>query len=1471
MLGKSFRVKITKYIRGQLESNHGFGDLERTFYALLGLSFLGEMNSFGRILKKKISEFIFRFRAPIGGFSSLHNWNPDTWSTFFAIAGLKLLGHQLNEDECKQTLRFIMENQKADGLFSHCNNKDCLCGAHSSYKSTFFAVASLYLLDQMDLLDTKRMSRILLKRMEKSSIDRYYLLLTYRLLNPHEVIDDELVLSFISSFQGSDGGFGKKADESNITDTFFVTSVFSGYQLIRKLNKGKVIKFLSEKFKPDGGFNQNPTEARSDLIQTAQADAIMFLLLPSLIDEVEDGLLQHVHVQKEVYVRTLCDEFFVTEKLVLRLVREMQAKYKWFSVDIVKYKELFNTYLSHLPSDDQRIAKKTLDYILNKRMMKIDLTDFAKTFRRIPDKQVRVKKVISKLIEQHFIIGSIEESKKRLRKTQVLRVYILPDNIIVRKKEFPYNTIVEEKQDLVRFEALIDQYITLLPMIIQEFQESIKILLEADEVELARGNLDKHYDQALVKLAEQEKTINSFKERFFLIDIKRSLESLKEWKKNFSESKKELQNVRNDLDGLIKDREKIIKAYNELEKLVEFINDNTDRFNNQIETLLSDFQRSCAKHELGTKRDIFLGRSNEIEENVRKVAQEINNKITELYKITNKGSLLKNVILTDDSSLAKGIITLNQDLEDKSRAFDEFLATQWRQKQSTAARRLEDMRSKIYKRDEILKLMDQRKASFHDRLENIKKIEDNEELNLAILRALDFITETNLFLDEYIHDTGKILDDFEIVAGDIPFLWTDLMDQMRIELEDVKKETEEKIMTLKEKSKKSEFDALVDSKIKKLNRALDQLEDLSRLEVITPEKNLCHLLKERYSYLKSEMKKENRAIFDFLNQESQEFKNFTEITMVPVNRWKTYEKFMESSLRNKKDHLIDTVLQKLILEKSNEARGGRIKIQELATLIGLSRSSVKKRLEQMILSARISAEFVNADEIIPLTVPNLKQLEFEKTIEKYLKEQEFERLKNLFLNYCESYLLDDNKEEIKTKTKEILANIEENDGFLKRNYPKQLKNPYNSGLIQKWTQRKSQIKNEVALITKILDYRRKFDNLIKGALLEINAQLEDINEKILKQIDSFHNLDEVRSYLQEIYGSHDEKINMHEEKLRNFIQEAEDDLNIKKFLRIIADLQGKFNEEIATIKYDIKQQRERFEQKFVGILEEELKIELKKKIERHKDDFYNLINEIELEQANLLENGNLDEAQATLKATYKNLLNVLKNMDGDIKSHISNAEKNLKIPNFRDSCIVILREWNINELEDVLKRTKILLEDEIIKKNLIYMEKVYETPRIPIQQLANRMGMKRSTLKSRLFRILGTSNMDNIKIDSNTNEIVFGMGRISYQEMRKVLNKDDLEMIDGGELGDAEKSLLQVIYNRLKSVVGFVSVFISLITALHGVSSILYNATGNFLFFSILWIGYPVIVGIVIFAIFFYYWIYPKKIKKKKKPFELLD
>jgi len=75
----------------------------------------------------------------------------------------------------------------------------------------------------------------------------------------------------------------------------------------------------------------------------------------------------------------------------------------------------------------------------------------------------------------------------------------------------------------------------------------------------------------------------------------------------------------------------------------------------------------------------------------------------------------------------------------------------------------------------------------------------------------------------------------------------------------------------------------------------------------------------------------------------------------------------------------------------------------------------------------------------------------------------------------------------------------------------------------------------------------------------------------------------------------------------------------------------------------------------------------------------------------------------------------------------------------KDTCVLILRDWNTEELENHLKKAFNVLQDRIVIRNVEYAERAFHGNRIKIDVLASKISMKSKVFKERLFDILGTS------------------------------------------------------------------------------------------------------------------------------------
>ncbi len=131
-----------------------------------------------------------------------------------------------------------------------------------------------------------------------------------------------------------------------------------------------------------------------------------------------------------------------------------------------------------------------------------------------------------------------------------------------------------------------------------------------------------------------------------------------------------------------------------------------------------------------------------------------------------------------------------------------------------------------------------------------------------------------------------------------------------------------------------------------------------------------------------------------------------------------------------------------------------------------------------------------------------------------------------------------------------------------------------------------------------------------------------------------------------------------------------------------------------------------------------------------------------------------------LKANYNTVSNDLRQLNSEIKNFIKDSEKKHNLINFKDACKSVLRGWDVNEMENLLDRIKLGLENQIILKHIEFAEKAYSTSKIKLNLIASKLNMKTNKLKERLYQILGSANI-NVKISPYKNEIVFTDRQIS--------------------------------------------------------------------------------------------------------------
>ena len=181
--------------------------------------------------------------------------------------------------------------------------------------------------------------------------------------------------------------------------------------------------------------------------------------------------------------------------------------------------------------------------------------------------------------------------------------------------------------------------------------------------------------------------------------------------------------------------------------------------------------------------------------------------------------------------------------------------------------------------------------------------------------------------------------------------------------------------------------------------------------------------------------------------------------------------------------------------------------------------------------------------------------------------------------------------------------------------------------------------------------------------------------------------------------------------------------SIEHFDKIIEDAHISFHVESEKVIADLKNLKRKLEDKIFEKQSEAEKEKLREKIQIHNNEFKELVDVMDKDVYNIIETGNLLEAATTLKQTNDNNRNYIKTADHSITEFI---KMNSRIHRgFKDMCVLILKEWNTEELEIHLKKAFTVLQDRIIIRNIEYAERAFHGNRVKIDQLASKISMKK--------------------------------------------------------------------------------------------------------------------------------------------------
>ncbi|NVM52060.1 MAG: hypothetical protein HWN66_00060 [Candidatus Helarchaeota archaeon] len=718
------------------ENTEGFyNSLEETFWAVIYLKKLG---AFPETNRKKLITYILKHQLQTGGYSNrIDGDTADLWSTFYAIALLHMMGvfkerpfdeqvfcsncgkKQLFKTEscfnCKsplaakkkpciicnrvvqkssssdtkwenlcslchenflENIEFILKLQKSKG-FKHCELEKCIiCKGRPSYKSTFFAINALLILDSVDRLDIKEILGFLKKDQYTQEIDRIFQILSYYLLDTED-IDYVALLESIIPFQHQNSGFGIEKKMPVVLDTFWSVVPFYLLKQINLIQLGAIYNFLLGLKRGDGGYSEQIMDTMSNILSSILSYLIILMVFDPLIEQIEDAILRQCSSKDKIYLAPIAKKTSVSEDMVESVAYYLLSK-EWFAGKILDQLDYFNDYLETSNVVTQKIGRSLIKTIQNQKPIEINLSEFSKNFE-FPNAEERVKTVSFDLIVKNFIEGEIKEIKKTFKKFYLLSNINLPRNFITLEQKIPVDTIFDEKAQISPTRQTIEVTFQQFLAIPHTITEEISKLLEQKEIEQARKKLELGVTSFNKEIDEFEGNLTEILSKFRYIDFK---ETMKDFFEQWPINKKTLilymDKFKDKMTGLIDEKEKS-KEHEELlskeQRIIKNFEEYLQLFIDKVDLLTQNFkkffQQNYKNHQLANIKVL------ELNENIDAFFKDLTeknsqfNESIEITQITETVKASKNLLdskiklLKEIFEEATKILTVRENLPNK--------------------------------------------------------------------------------------------------------------------------------------------------------------------------------------------------------------------------------------------------------------------------------------------------------------------------------------------------------------------------------------------------------------------------------------------------------------------------------------------------------------------------------------------------------------------------------------------------------------------------------------------------------------------------------------------------------------------------------------------------------------------------------------------------------------------------------------
>lgn len=1340
-------LKLGNYILKRQRMDGSFGNLEETFWAVYSLANLKNLES---IDKDSLLKFILSCKRINGFAPTPHDSEIDLHSIFYAINILFLINRQniLSIEEFETIYHNILNFQSKDGGFIHCNLDYCPCKGKASLKSTFFAITCLKILYEIRPNDEKRILNYLSRHSQNKEISQVFQLLSLLRLDHIEDISEPSINNLIN-LQQTDGSFG------SLEYSFWALYCLDLLKRLRNINKGKLFEYIRSHQIEDTSFSIEKALARPDqqnIKDTAWATISITILWNELVNYIENKLLIQIYTNDKIFIEDLAESLFVRSDLLIYLINNLM-KYDWFNVEIRDSVDIIKDYIKNYEDISRRIAVSILKYIADQNF--VNLSELANLYSSGNSSQALelVIKVANDLIEKKLIIGEIKWHKRFFRVTGFLHG-ALPGKILVRLNQIPYHEVTIEKEQVPVERKRIEETIDRIKPLTEKIRAEIDNLLDINEVKLAKEHLKEDITTALEILNSSNSNIETNISKFQYLNGEYSQFLMRDWVGTFQKTKEEILKIEKEYIIKIKEKERIVQILTDLENFQDFVQDQLNNITNELNYTLKLFQEACEESNLERKKNEILDKLTNLSISVERITPQLQTQATNLSKVSIE------LRRTQESSHFDALQPL-----------EKWLESMWMKKRKNTLKIINDLKSQLNAREELKENIQNRQELFKFKLKELSNLIDSKidstqfttatsTLNEKTEDVLKYISESNQYILNFIQDTSSYLEGFQLTVDDIFQEWSKTtLENMRNELNNVKRDLEEKILSTQELDKNKQLNTIIEKNISELKNAAESMEkDLYHFVEMRKFREVLKEIKQRTTGIEELIKICNREIQNYIKKTSQDFINFPETSQVNHHKWSLFTESFRRNLSLISDKVQDQLLIKIIFALAPVYHGGRIKLDGISSRLSLKKDEIEDRIIYLISVGKLEGQYdKDKEEIIPMTEELKTLLDFERMMKDEMEslKTEYERTKRLFETSCRKKQLDDKVTgEIMDRTRDLLSKKYRTEISID-NQVKQL--PHHIDLqilLEKWYQQKSDLEQTLASIKLRLTKRREFKDKTEQYLARIHKQFNEIVGPIDNKLQSqeYH---EAKKLLSKSISQMESEIKKLDTDLFISVDKISNDLT--RFDLVVADILNHWSNEKRKLKTDLSDLQSKLHEKINEGLVAKYKVTLNELIRNGNLILTNFIDKYEHNVELNIEKGDIAISETNLQNFHKKFDRTTRDCQRQIDRFISSTSKSIKT--FKEAVEPLTTRWELFKQETLktYQETYLQLENQLLIKYLQMKQVVLDTLRLDIGTITSelrKLKLKKNELRQRLISLIAAEKLGG-KLDPNTDEYIF--------------------------------------------------------------------------------------------------------------------